>query len=206
MILRGLPYFNWSPTFRNMERVFIDSNSETLSVLKSEWTIYFWTDKCLQSGILRDNFSGPLCFVCCTGLFLADMGEHVKETWHWKLHWKRSFIKAIRTLTVNYSYNCSMRLVWVQIKRIAESPAINTVKSCTNILDRIEYFIKSIIAYFKKLIVACFLEAYSTWTSIKDTKNSSLSILYSFLLHPPPLINNVLAISSQQPHAYKPYL
>ena len=59
----------------------------------------------------KGQISTPLCFVCCTGLFLADMGEHVKETWQWKLNWNRSFIKAIRTLTVNNSYNCSMRLV-----------------------------------------------------------------------------------------------
>jgi len=138
LILRGLPYFNWSPTFRNMERVFIDCNCETLSVLKSECsfkvgngrTIYFWTDKWLQSGILRDKFPGLYALSAAPAYCLApDMGEYVKETWHWKLNRKRSFIKAIRTLIVNNSYNCSMRLVWVQMKRISESPGKNTVGS-----------------------------------------------------------------------------
>jgi hypothetical protein len=97
-----------------METVFIDSNSETLSVLKSECyfkagkgrTIYFLTDKWLQSGILRDNFPGLYALSAAPAYCLADMGEYVKGTWHWKLNWKRSFIKAIRTLTVNNSYNC----------------------------------------------------------------------------------------------------
>jgi hypothetical protein len=130
-----------------METVFIDSNSETLSVLKSECyfkagkgrTIYFLTDKWTKWDF-KGQLSRPLCFVCCTCLLFGWHGRVcVKGTWHWKLNWKRSFIKAIRTLIVNNSYNCSMRLVWVQIKRIAESPGINTVKSCTNILDRIEF-------------------------------------------------------------------
>jgi len=64
---------------------YLYSNSETLSVLKSECyfkagkgrTIYFLTDKWLQSGILRDNFPGLYALSAAPAYCLADMGEYV---------------------------------------------------------------------------------------------------------------------------------